>query len=186
MAEPQSSFVALETPVDEDSEKENTEEPSQEPLSEAERASRRALRSALTLLLFLLLVISLLCWTLSPTYALVVGVSLSLVATLFVGLVYFVQNDVLRTKRVFHPYLHAAVAALQREVDDFRSDWQNEQLFLTYDATPETMGAGTTRNRVPPKPKSRIFRVLVTPFLPLMRRRRRRQERAAPSAGEMV
>lgn len=140
------------------------------------------LRMAMTLLLGLIVVGILFTIVAVPQYALLIGSMWTLLVLLFGGFVWFVQT-VSRTRGVFHPVIHAAAAAVMREYEAFTQDWRDEVLLLTdgrenqaWQTSAETEDYVSKHQKR--KAKSKIFRWVVKPFVPLLtRRKRRRKER---------
>jgi hypothetical protein len=145
------------------------------------------IRTAMTMLLGLLVAGILCTFLLVPQYAVLLTLLWTLLISLFAGLAWFVQNAVLKNRStVLHPYLHAAAAAVMTEYQLFSQDWRDEVLMITNEAehpdkrVDASARAGTFAMQPPPKRKgkSRLFRLVVRPFLPMMsRRRQRRKER---------
>jgi hypothetical protein len=144
------------------------------------------IRTAMTVLLGLLVAGMLCTFILVPQYAVLLVLLWTLLISLFAGLAWFVQNAVLKNRStVLHPYLHAAAAAVMTEYQLFSQDWREEVLMLTSDAEhPDKKVDASARSGTfamqPPKRKgkSRLFRLVVRPFLPMTsRRRQRRKER---------
>lgn len=135
---------------------------------------------------------------------------------LLVGFVWFVQQTVIcsntrRSRRVFHPAVHAVADWVQQRVQDLRDDVRacyDEVLLLSnepeYDSYRESSywesQSSDNKNSKNPrgtvgdgrKPKSALFRVFVQPALGVLfrgrrkRRQKRAQREAAPSVSSYV
>lgn len=144
-------------------------------------------RIAMTLLLAcLVLAVLLTFWIVPPQYAFLLVMLWTLLITLFVGFAYFVQTDILtRRNGPIYPYLAHAARIIQQEIDDFRDDWKDEVLLLTYnEETPHAKNATMTLKEspnAPRKPKSLLFRTFVRPLIALRRQRKRKAPKAATS-----
>jgi hypothetical protein len=147
------------------------------------RSQSYVIRTAMTILLGLLVAGILCTFFLVPQYAVLLALLWTLLISLFAGLAWFVQNAVLKNRStVLHPYLHAAAAAVMTEYQLFSQDWRDEILMLTNEAahpdkTVDLSARAGTFAMQPPKRKgkSRLFRLVVRPFLPMMSRRRQRK-----------
>jgi hypothetical protein len=157
------------------------------------------IRTAMTMLLALL-VAGIMCTFLlvQSQYAVFLALLWTLLVSLFAALAWFVQNAVLKNRStVLHPYLHAAAAAVMTEYRLFSQDWRDEVLMLSNEAEhPDKQvdlnaraGNYDSMQAAPPKRKgkSKLFRLVVRPFLPMLSRRRRRknterQEQTNPPA----
>ena len=121
-------------------------------------------------------------------YRLVVATFWILVLSAFGALVYLLQY-VMREDDMLPPMARRAVGAMAEEWEYFCQDWREQVLLLTNEPqseeyneytsptegpldTTETASRYTTR----PKARSRVFRVLVQPWVPLFSRRRRRRQ----------
>lgn len=182
----------------EDSQHQNSEYESMEAahfLQFLPHSQSHMIRTVMTMLLGLLVAGILCTFLLVTQYAAFLALLWTLLISLFAALAWFVQNSVLKNRStVLHPYLHAAAAAVMTEYQLFYRDWREEVLLLTNDAeNPDkqvdaSARAGTFAMMQPPpkrKGKSRLFRLVVRPFLPMMsRRRQRRKERKEESQPE--
>jgi hypothetical protein len=145
-----------------------------------------AVRMAMTLLLGLLVTGVLCTFLMVPQYALLLSLFWMLLISLFAGLVWFVQTAVLQNRTsVFHPYVHKFGAAVMSEYHAFYDDWRQEVLMLTnQDVADDLEGSSgkSASSYAPQQPskkgESRLFRLAVKPFLPLMARRRQRKKAA--------
>jgi hypothetical protein len=153
-------------------------------LSFVPRSQSYVIRTAMTMLLGLLVAGILCTFLLVPQYAVLLALLWTLLISLFAGLAWFVQNAVLKNRStVLHPYLHAAAAAVMTEYQLFSQDWRDEVLMLTNEAAhPDkkvdaSARAGTFAMQPPKrKGKSKLFRLVVRPFLPMLSRRRQRKK----------
>jgi hypothetical protein len=144
------------------------------------------IRTVMTMLLALLVAGILCTFLLVPQYAIFLALLWTLLISLFAALAWFVQNAVLKNRStVLHPYLHAAAAAVMTEYQLFSQDWRDEVLMITNEAehpdkqVDASARAGTFAMMQPPlkrKGKSKLFRLVVRPFLPMLSRRRQRKK----------
>lgn len=158
----------------------------------------RALRWSMTLLGFLLIPAAILTCQTTSSYGLVLGSCWLLLGCLFLAFVYFVPT--LSTRRPPRPQQRGKSVSpwfpvtrmtvwLVQEYRDFVHDWQQHGRLLL-SGTPDDAVFPTTealRENVPPQQqqqqrrinmKSRLFRAIVQPFLPRMRRRRPEERRS--------
>lgn len=162
------------------------------------RTAQASVQLAMTLLVALLVPAAFLTILCAPQYAFIITISWAMIILLFFAFTCFARSIILRDARakIFHPYLHAVVDPFLQEIDNFNQDWKEEMLLLT-DGTvdqssdaPKDCSTAELPQHGPPfalpdeaqatvskrrKPKSIIFRVMVKPFVPLVRRRKRRQ-----------
>jgi hypothetical protein len=156
------------------------------------------IRTAMTMLLGLMVAGMLYTFVLVPQYALLLGLLWIVLISLFGGLAWFIQNAVLQNRStVLHPYIHAAAAAVIFEYKLFAEDWREEVLMLTNEAANPDKTVDASARAAGPymlqqpkrKGKSRLFRLAVRPFLPMMSRRRQRRkdrEESNPAASSYV
>jgi cation transport ATPase len=146
--------------------------------------AQHMIRTVMTVLLGLLVAGILCTFLLVPQYAVLLALLWTLLISLFAGLAWFVQNAILKDRStVLHPYLHAAAAAVMAECQLFSQDWREEVLMLTNEAehpdkkVDASARSGTFAIQLPKrKGKSRMFRLVVRPFLPMMSRRRQKRK----------
>jgi hypothetical protein len=144
------------------------------------------IRTVMTMLLGLLVAGILCTFFLVPQYAVFLALLWTLLISLFAALAWFVQNAVLKNRStVLHPYLHAAAAAVMTEYQLFSQDWRDEVRMITNEAehpdkqVDASARAGTFAMMQPQlkrKGKSKLFRLVVRSFLPMMSRRRHRKK----------
>lgn len=155
-----------------------------------------SIQMGVTLLFILLLPAAFLTITSNPQYALIVCVFWFILVSLFLGLIWAIRAVVVKDARaqVFHPLIHTIAERIVQEIKDFHADFRQEFLLLTDgpadeeesrvpslspDETHRTPARKFRRNRLfgqPRKPKSAVFRAVVQPFLPFMRRRKAKQQ----------
>jgi hypothetical protein len=167
-------------------ESESTQAAAYEVMSFLPHSQSHMIRTVMTMLLGLLVAGILCTFLLVPQYALFLASLWTLLISLFAALAWFVQNAVLNNRStVLHPYLHAAAAAVMTEYQLFSQDWRDEVLMLTNEAehpdkqVDASARAGTFAMMQPPlkrKGKSKLFRLVVRPFVPMMSRRRQRKK----------
>jgi hypothetical protein len=140
-----------------------------------------AVRLVLAILFGILVVAALVTVAAVHRYRLVVGTLWSILLLAYVGLATLLQHLVQHD--VVHPTVRRVARAIAKEVEDFRLDWRERVLLLT-DGSAEAAAVATqdVGSAAPPplsprKPRSRIFRALVQPWVPLLQRRRRRRQR---------
>jgi hypothetical protein len=200
-ASPTAPHESLEDSQRQNSEYESTQAASaQDILQFLPHSQSHMIRTVMTMLLALLVAGILCTFLLVPQYAVFLALLWTLLISLFAALAWFVQNAVLKNRStVLHPYLHAAAAAVMTEYQLFSQDWRDEVLMLTNEAEhPDKQvdlnaRAGTYAMMLPPPPKrkgkSKLFRLVVRPFLPMLSRRRQRkkeQKEANPPASSYV
>ena len=149
--------------------------------------SLRSIQFAMTLLFVLLAPAALLSLCVAQQYRFLVLTFWIFLWMLFGSLIWFLQY-VTQHPTILHPVLHRMARAIVQEYRHFVTDWQNEILLLTngtddpplsqqqqqqqqHDRGEENNNNETAR----PRPKSRIFRVLVQPLVPFLTRRRQQQ-----------
>jgi hypothetical protein len=143
-----------------------------------------SIRMALTYLLLLLVPACAMTLIAVPNYHLLLGTFWLFLFALFGSFVWFIQHDVIH-RRALHPYIHAMYDTVVREYTDFMGDWRQQLLLLTYDETFHEAGTkecaeGPSRHKI----RSKVFKVVVKPFLPFLRRRRRKSRKDGEVAPE--
>jgi hypothetical protein len=138
-----------------------------------------AVRLVLAILFGILVAAALVTVAAVQHYRLVVGTLWSILLLAYVGLASLLQHLVQHD--VVHPTVRRVARAIAKEVEDFRLDWREQVLLLadgSAEATQEAAADGAADPLSPPprKPRSRIFRALVQPWVPLLRRRRRKRQ----------
>ncbi|GKY97313.1 hypothetical protein MPSEU_000689700 [Mayamaea pseudoterrestris] len=154
-----------------------------------------SVRMALTYLLFLLVPACILTlFALPAAYHLVLGTFWLFIFLLFASLVWFIQTDVIH-RRALHPYIHAAYDAVVSEYRSFVGDWREHVLMLTnHDANASDANEpianddddALKQRRKRPKIKSKMFKIMVKPLLPLLKRRRRKSKKEAATTDASV
>jgi hypothetical protein len=170
------------------------------------RHPQTALRFALSLLGVALVVAALATIVSIRQYRFVVTTFWIMLLVAYIALAHFLQYIVGRD--VLPPVVRHVVNVSQREFQDFVHDWQSQVLLLTnhndgnnhesdipsamaYDYTAFADGTSnpseqqhSTDTRLPRPPRSRIFRVVVQPWLPLLSKRRRQQRQQRRRRGK--
>ena len=150
----------------------------------------QSVRIALTYLLLLLIPGCILTLLAVPGYTLLLATFWFLLFALFGSFVWFIQHDVIH-RRALHPIIHAAYDVLVQEYKDFVEDWRHEVLLLTYDERyHDSSLPGNNSNNTMPKNerrhevRSNVFKVVIKPFLPLMKIRRKKNKREDDSKAD--
>ena len=158
------------------------------------KSTRASIQMGVTLLFILLLPAAFLTVTSNPEYAFILSVFWCILVSLFLGLIWVVRAVVLKDSRarLFHPLVHAIAERIVQEIQDFHADIRQEFFLLTdgpaneeasRDRPEETRPAPARKSRSileqPRKPKSAVFRAVVQPFLPLIRRRKARRQKVS-------
>lgn len=145
-----------------------------------------AVRLAMGLLLTVLVVAALATVVSVQNYRLVVATFWAFVLVAFVGLAQLLQSALERDQDILPPVVRRVVEAVATEVEHFRRDWREQVLLLKN--VPEETGYATAATGETPvnepcpdgqtrkKARSRLFRAVVQPWVPLLSRRRRRRQ----------
>jgi hypothetical protein len=161
------------------------------------QSTQASIQWGVTLLFVLLLPAVFLTITSNPKYAFVVCLFWLVLLTLFLGLIWVIRAFVLNDSRaqVLHPLVHMIAEKIVQEIREFHSDFRQELLLLTDGPVEEANETETADTRQSPatinrrsmssqsrKPRSAIFRAVVQPLLPLMRRRKGRTKNGSKYA----
>lgn len=161
------------------------------------KSTKASIQMGMTLLFILLLPAVFLTITSNPEYAFVIGIFWFILVSLFIGLIWVVRSVMLNDSRaqVFHPIVHAVAERIIQEFTDFRDDIRQEIHLIADGSVDDEYVKGSesssqpkeqtttrsTRKRLMSgnqrRPKSAIFRTVIQPLLPLVRRRKRRQNK---------
>ena len=155
-------------------------------LSFMPRNQLAAIRLALGLLLAVLVVAALATVAACRQYRLVVATFWVILLMAFVGLAQLLQYSIQRNDNILPPLVRRMVHAAATEMEHFRQDWREQVLLLKNE--PEEAEMGTQQQQVQDgsnlsnanqprrRARSRVFRVFVQPFVPLLTRRKRRRQ----------
>jgi hypothetical protein len=143
-------------------------------------------RLAMTLLLLLVVPAFLLTWWTKQQFGFLLGCLWIILGSLFLSLVYLMQMKV--TRRPGHRrggvffVLDAAFEMIGKEYTDFVDDWRQELLLLEYDPTYVGPGTDGLKSKQKRKLRSLVFKTVVKPFLPFLRRRRNKRQQKQQAA----
>jgi len=183
------------------------------------QTQEQAIQFVMTLLFTLFVAGALLSFLAAQQYRLIVAI-VWLLLSCWLGLLCYlvleaIQDDTThnterrrrgRVAQLFHPMVQTAADLVATEIQNFRNDWSEQVLLLTYqeegDAVEEEEDdAGDNKNNTEQptnnnkqrwrrrssqrdnagggrkQPKSRLFRILVRPILPLIQRRKQQQQK---------
>lgn len=163
------------------------------------KSTKASIQLGMTLLFVLLLPAAFLTVTSNPEYAFIICVFWFILVSLFLGLIWVVRAVVLKDSRAqaFHPLVHAIAERFAQEIKDFHSDFRQEFLSITdgpavdeevnytESSRDQSLSHQSRQSpaRQPRKSKSAVFRAVVQPFLPLVRRRKGRRKKALKEGG---
>jgi hypothetical protein len=161
------------------------------------KSTQASIQLGVTLLFVLLLPAAFLTIASNPEYALIICLFWFILVSLFLGLIWVIRAVVFKDSRaqVLHPLVHMIAERIVREIQDFHSDFRQEFLLLTEGPAEQVNDSDTPDTRQSPaktsrrsisgqsrKPRSAIFRAVVQPLLPLMRRRKVRRKNPSKAA----
>lgn len=140
---------------------------------------------SMTCLLCVFVVAMLLSIAVAPKYRLLLITFWIVIGGFFTGLIALMQSEISQKRaRAVYPYLQVVASNVAKEMSAFQQDWREQVLMISNDPHNEVSAETTDQNtgilesdlqRAPSKARSKIFKLMVAPFVPIIRRRKRRK-----------